>query len=119
MSPRIDRPSRARRVPLVLGPLTLVLALAAPAASAASPTTTRVSVRSSGAQGDQGSRPSDISASGRFVAFESDAIDLVSGDTNGVTDVFVHDRGTKRTTRVSLRSNGTEGDLVSFDPSIL
>jgi Tol biopolymer transport system component len=59
--------------------------------------TIRVSVSTSGAQGSRGDsvRPA-ISASGRFVAFRSSAANLVSGDTNGVGDVFVRDRDTDR-----------------------
>ena len=58
-------------------------------------TTERVSVATGGSRGDDdNSYPPAISADGRFVAFQSDATDLVSGDTNGVRDVFVRDRGT-------------------------
>ena len=56
-------------------------------------TTTRVSVASDGSQGNHISGYSSISADGRYVAFYSDASNLVSGDTNGYSDVFVHDRG--------------------------
>ena len=80
--------------------------------------TTRVSVRSNGAEGSDRSAPGAISGNGRYVTFHSDATNLVSGDTNGVTDVFVHDRNTGSTTRVSLRSNGNEGDGVSLFPAI-
>jgi hypothetical protein len=51
-----------------------------------------------------------ISEGGRFVAFASNATNLVAGDTNGYMDVFVHDRQTGRTRRVSLRSNGNQGN---------
>jgi hypothetical protein len=44
------------------------------------------------------------------VAFRSDASNLVPGDTNGTTDVFVHDRKTGITTRVSVDSAGNEGN---------
>src|SRR5207302_988 len=48
---------------------------------------------------------------GRFVAFDSDATNLVAGDTNGATDVFVHDRQTGATERVSVTSGGgTQGN---------
>jgi hypothetical protein len=56
---------------------------------------TRVTVASDGTQGNGNSfdpYPSSISANGRYVAFESVATNLVSGDTNGVTDIFVHDQ---------------------------
>jgi uncharacterized repeat protein (TIGR01451 family) len=71
--------------------------------------TTRVSEDSAGAQGNGHSGGPSISADGRFVAFESLASNLVAGDTNGEVDIFVHDRVTRQTTRVSLSSTGTEG----------
>ena len=46
-----------------------------------------------------------ISADGRFVAFNSDATNLVPGDTNGARDVFVRDRQTG-TTRAGERRAG-------------
>ena len=52
-------------------------------------TTRRVSVSSGGVQGNGDSFDPAISADGRFVAFESDATNLVPGDTNGAADVFV------------------------------
>lgn len=74
-------------------------------------TTERVSVSSQGKQGDRESKPwpSAISADGRFVAFNSSATNLVPGDTNGAEDVFVHDRVTRVTTRVSVSSEGRQG----------
>lgn len=55
----------------------------------------------------------------RWVAFTSDANDLVPGDTeNGWQDVFVHDRPTRVTTRVSRGSGGTQADSSSWDPAI-
>jgi|GEM_PF-1585857 len=80
--------------------------------------TTRVSVASGGAQGNSGSWCPSISADGRYVAFQSYASNLVPGDTNGVLDVFVHDRLTGQTTRVSVASDGTQGDSYSFGSSI-
>ena len=59
-----------------------------------------------------------ITADGRFVAFESSASNLVPGDTNGETDIFVHDRQTGMTERVSVDSLGSEGDNYSYWPSI-
>jgi Tol biopolymer transport system component len=81
--------------------------------------TTRVSVDSSGKQsvGWSGPWPA-ISADGRFVAFESWAGDLVANDTNGWSDIFVHDRRNGQTIRVSVDSNGAQGNGVSFRPSI-
>lgn len=71
--------------------------------------TTRVNVSSSGAQanGESGA-PAVLSANGRYVAFASGASNLVAGDTNDRADVFVRDRTTGRTTRVSLSSNNSQ-----------
>lgn len=77
-----------------------------------------VSRSSSGVHGVFESWMSSISADGRYVAFESWAFNLVPGDTNGVVDVFVRDRFTATTTRVSVASGGTQGDDWSFAPRI-
>ena len=80
--------------------------------------TTRVSVSSAGGQGNGASSWASISADGRYVAFYSLADNLVPGDTNGEYDVFVHDRDTGQTTRVSVDSAGGQGNDSSYDPSI-
>lgn len=80
--------------------------------------TTRVSVASNGDQANNNSYLSSISATGRFVAFSSDAWNLVSGDTNGWADIFVHDRQTGQTSRVSIASDGNQAESVSNEPSI-
>jgi hypothetical protein len=59
-----------------------------------------------------------MSSDGRFVAFTSDAVDVVDDDTNGVVDVFVHDRLTTVTTRASVadhdvQASGGETGIVS------
>jgi titin len=59
-----------------------------------------------------------MSADGRFVAFESDASNLVPDDTNDTVDVFVHDRQTGATERVSVDTSGNEGRLGSIGPSV-
>ena len=83
-------------------------------------TTTRVSVDSAGVQGDGagGYYSPSISADGRYVAFDSWATNLVSGDTNGTGDVFVRDRLLGITTRTSVDSGGTQGNGESGKPSI-
>ena len=70
----------------------------------------RVSLRSNGNQSNGFSADPSISANGRFVAFQSGAANLVAGDTNDVVDVFVHDRSTGKTRRVSVRSNGNQAN---------
>jgi Tol biopolymer transport system component len=77
-----------------------------------------LSVSSSSALGNGGCASPSISADGRFVAFESFASNLVSGDTNGVTDVFVRNRSMHTTERVSLSSSGVQGNGSSQYPSI-
>jgi Tol biopolymer transport system component len=80
-------------------------------------TTTRVSVASDGKQGlGESVRPS-ISADGRFVAFQSDAV-LQPDDTNKKTDVYLHDMGTGETSRISIGAAGAEGNAGSFSPSL-
>ncbi|MDL1921870.1 hypothetical protein FBQ95_04595 [Chloroflexi bacterium CFX3] len=80
--------------------------------------TTRVSVASDGTQGNDVSSKSTISANGRYVAFESGATNLVSGDTNNANDIFMHDRQTGQTTRISLASNGAQANAVSATAAI-
>lgn len=89
-------------------------------------TTERVSVASDGTQANGDSFRPALSADGRFVAFVSCASNLVAEDTNGgvppdgpcVNDVFVHDRATGGTTRVSVDSDGRQADGESLDPAI-
>jgi Tol biopolymer transport system component len=81
-------------------------------------TTTRVSVDSAGNAGNDHSGTLALSANGRFVAFESFASNLAPADTNGVSDIFVHDRQTGTITRVSVDGAGSEGNGHSFNPTI-
>ncbi len=81
-------------------------------------TTTRVSVSSNGTQGNAGSIPVGISRDGRYVAFNSEATNLVPGDTNGVDDIFLHDTLTGTTARVSVAQNGDQGNYNSGGDSI-
>jgi Tol biopolymer transport system component len=81
-------------------------------------TTQRVSVGRNGAQGNDHSLVSVISADGRFVFFTSDASNLVPGDTNGTSDVFVRDRRTRTTERVSVGPGGAQGNGDSALPAL-
>ncbi len=78
----------------------------------------RVSITSGGVEGNGNSFDPSISADGRFVSFLSDTTNLVLGDTNGQTDVFVYDRQTDTIKRVSVGSDGTQADSASFYPSL-
>jgi Tol biopolymer transport system component len=94
---------------------------------------TRVSVSTEGAQGNGNSTASvAISSDGRYVAFRSDATNLVLSDTNAYVacdqydtgapancpDAFAHDVQTGETTRVSVASDGTQGNHYTFGLSI-
>jgi Tol biopolymer transport system component len=72
-----------------------------------------VSLSGGGVQGNQDSEAADVSADGRFVAFVSLADNLVPGDTNETCDIFVRDRRSDRTERVSVSSDGAQGDGCS------
>lgn len=78
----------------------------------------KASVDSSGVHVNANSYGSSISADGRSVAFVSGATNLVPGDTNRQTDVFVHDRLTGTITRVSVDSAGQQADYSSESSSI-
>jgi len=82
-------------------------------------TTTRVSVATGGTQvtGGVSDEPA-ISDDGRYVAFQSDATNVVASDTNAKTDVFQHDRQTATTTRMSVSSAGAQATDASSDPAI-
>jgi hypothetical protein len=88
----------------------LAVALAASAVHAGE--VGRASVTSAGTQGNSASFSAGnrtLSADARLVVFQSTASDLVAGDTNGVEDVFVHDRTTGATVRASLTKRRRPG----------
>jgi Tol biopolymer transport system component len=77
-------------------------------------TMTLVSVNLTGlGGGNGGSLPGDVSADGRYAAFESSASDLVPGDTNGTNDVFVRDLTNSVTWLVSAGADGSAGNGAS------
>ena len=79
---------------------------------------TLVSVDSDGVQANRVSGSPSVSADGRYVAFSSDATNLVANDTNNLRDIFVHDRQTLQTNRVSIALGGEEANNESNDPFI-
>ena len=109
-------PRRSLRV----GGIVLLALVAASAAAPAQQPITRMSVDSSGAESDDDSAwsPPAISGDGRYVAFASYATNLVAGDTNGETDVFVKEVATGVLVRVSVDSSGVQGNRNSYSPAI-
>jgi len=81
-------------------------------------TTERVSLDSAGREAAGGSGTPSVAADGRWVVFASDASELVSGDANAAPDVFLRDRQTGRTTRVSVDQAGAEANGASGMPVI-
>ncbi|MDO8413663.1 MAG: SBBP repeat-containing protein [Gallionellaceae bacterium] len=82
------------------------------------PAIKRVSLSNSGAQPNKYSNSASISANGRYIAFASIATNLVSHDSNGKPDVFVRDRLSNKTVRVSVGKGGIQGNGPSYHPSI-
>lgn len=80
--------------------------------------TIRISVSSSGTQGNDSSFDVQMSADGNWIVFNSEATNLVTGDTNGREDVFLHNLTTGNTTRVSVSSSGAENPGGGAVPDI-
>lgn len=78
----------------------------------------RLSLNSVGGAADLDSNFASISRNGLFVAFASDATNLVVPDVNGQTDIFVRDVLGASTTLVSVHSSGTQGAGASLSPRI-
>jgi Tol biopolymer transport system component len=82
-------------------------------------TTTLVSTNFNGTGGGNGlSGGAMMSTNGRYVLFESDSSDLVPGDTNGVSDIFLRDLVAGTTTLVSVATNGGFGNGASTDAAM-
>ena len=103
---------RMKRKSLLLLVLGLVFLVQA-GGIAWSQVTERVSVDTTGSDADSGSSDPSTSSSGRYVAFQSDATDLVAGGSNGSMHIFVRDRQTETTAQISVDSGGNE----TLDPS--
>jgi Tol biopolymer transport system component len=80
--------------------------------------TERISIRTDFGQANGTSALPSISANGRYVAFVSEATNLVAGDTNAQWDVFVHDRRFGTTERVSIAMDGAQGNGASSQATI-
>ncbi|MEU7909244.1 hypothetical protein [Actinoplanes sp. NPDC049118] len=103
---------------VVAGLATVVHATGPAIAVGSSLRTERVNVSSTGAQNDDFVHWSDLSADGRYVVFASSASELVPGDTNASTDIFLRDRQANTTTRISVSSTGVQSNGQSSLPQI-
>jgi len=80
--------------------------------------TARLSTSSSGSQARDDSSQARVSADGRYLVFVSEAANLVGGDTNASADVFIRDRITKQTRRMSVGAGGVQANGPSYDPAL-
>src|SRR6266516_4293227 len=89
--------------------------------ASAATATTRVSSTNAGAMGNADSLAPQVTPDGRYVTFQSGADNLVPGDTNGQTDVFLRDRKTGKTELISVPSGGGPANQESgeFQPSAI
>jgi Tol biopolymer transport system component len=79
---------------------------------------TLASVNMAGVAGNGAAGWADLSQDGRFVAFTSQAGDLVPGDDNDLFDAFVRDMQSGVTERISVATDGTQADAPTVDISI-
>ncbi len=106
-----------RHVVVIVGALALAATVLSPVeANALVVDPHQVSVSTDGEAGDGFSFDPATSADGRYIVFTSDATNLASGDTNGVTDVFLRDRIAGTTVLVSRVS--TAANARSYDGSV-
>lgn len=106
--------SVSRRVPMLLVGICGWIT-----ASIGAQVTQRVSLSSSGLEGNGTCpRQPDLTPDGRWIVFESTSSNLVPGDINGMADIFVRDRTTGTTTRVSVDASGLGGNGHSQGPCI-
>jgi dipeptidyl aminopeptidase/acylaminoacyl peptidase len=78
----------------------------------------RVSISNTGVEGNSNSWATSISSDGRYVVIVSTASNLVPNDTNNSSDTFLYDRTTDSIERVSVGSNGLQGNLTSYSGSV-
>lgn len=108
----------SRLVAAVLTTAALTFCVPRAPALASHGATTRVSTSASGGGGNGYSRWASVSGDGYHVAFSSAATNIVSGDSNGVTDVFVKNLATGQIMRVSVASDGGQANAGSARTAI-
>jgi hypothetical protein len=80
--------------------------------------TAMISRAANGGQANDYSHETSISGDGRFVAYSSSASNIVNNDTNATSDIFIHDRATETTQRVTENLMGQEGNGISLRPRL-
>lgn len=119
MSTSAQQPGRARSARTRWAwDVAVVLSIAGLAPHVSAQTTERQSVGAGGELALGSSQYGSISADGRWVVFESDAPNLVPGDANGMTDVFVRDRASGTLVRASLDASGNPALAACLFPTI-
>lgn len=78
----------------------------------------RVSLSVDGGDADGDSTDASLSSDGSVVAFASHATNLVEGDTNGASDIFVITRRDRRIQRISRGRDGSQANGASYQPHI-
>jgi hypothetical protein len=104
---------------LVVGVAVTLGVTVAPVPAFAAPATVRISSGPDGGPGLGFNNVAAVNADGRYVTFASSAGNLVPGDTNATTDVFLRDRVTGAIERVSVSSAGAQADSYSYGPADL
>ena len=110
--------TRLTRATATIAALAVAATVALPVVAQAGARTTLVSRSSTGVKGSGLSSEPSISITGRYVAFSSDADNLVPGDTNSHSDCFVRDLGSGTTERVSVSSTGQQANAMCWGPAI-
>ena len=80
--------------------------------------TKRINLAANGARANGASILDSISEDGRYISYTSEADNLVSGDTNGQSDVFVYDRQGGTTERINLAANGAQANGISSSSAL-
>jgi hypothetical protein len=107
------------RVPILLFLCVLcALAVNFPGYAQSQPDPILISISSQGESGNADSARPSLSSDGRFIAFASHASNLVPDDSNNLADIFIHDRMTGQTERVSISTTGEQADGPSSNPVI-
>ena len=105
-----------KRIILLL--IALFISLTICGAANATNSTNIISISTNGSISNGYSSGASVSADGRYITFSSYATNLVAGDNNSCSDIFVRDRVLNTTKRISVSNSGEESNGDSYGPSI-